>query len=54
MFEGLNGPPWGPEEVKPVEGVTVNVPAGGFTVRITDLVVSPLPFVVLVKLTVSL
>jgi hypothetical protein len=51
LLDGLNGPPWFPEEVKPSAGVTERV--GRPTVRLTDLVVFPFPLVVFAKLTVS-
>ena len=53
-LNGLNGPPWFPEDVNPPPGVTARTPEVAFTVKLTGLVVFPLPLVVLVKLTVSL
>ena len=53
MFVGLNGPPWVPDELSPVAGVTLRTPGVGFTTRLTDRVVLPALFVVLVKVTVS-
>jgi hypothetical protein len=51
----LNGPPTGPDDVKPVAGVTLMGPAVLVeeTVRLTDRVESPVPFVRFVKVTVS-
>ena len=51
MFDGPNGPPAGPLELKFVCGVTVSGAAGGFTCRITKRMVSFCPAVGLLKMT---
>ena len=53
-LDGLNAPPCAPDDVNPVDGVTLSTPGVVFTVRLTDRVVLPLLFVVFVKVTVPL